>query len=179
MTISRLADEAGIDGILVGDSLGMVVMGFNSTLPVTMGMVAHHLKAVLSARPRSLVVADMPFLSYEVSKEEALRNAGRLIKMGADAVKLEGGVEVAGVVEILTRAGIPVMGHIGLNPRGHFLMKGGLEGLRPTRSWKTRTCLSHADPEPMQIVGISSLLVISSATSVAVNPITIENALAS
>jgi len=122
---ARLADEAGIDGILVGDSLGMVVMGFNSTLPVTMGMVAHHLKAVLNARPRSLVVADMPFLSYEVSKEEALRNAGKLIKMGADAIKLEGGVEVAGVVETLTRAGIPVMGHIGLNPQ-----RAALRGLR-------------------------------------------------
>jgi len=119
-----LADKAGIDGLLVGDSLGMVVMGYSSTLPVTLEEVRHHLKAVLNARPRALVVADMPFLSYEVSKSEAIRNAGELIKMGADAVKIEGGSEVSEIVEALTRVGIPVMGHIGLNPQ-RYLMLGG------------------------------------------------------
>ena len=114
---ARMADEAGVDGILVGDSLGMVVMGFNSTIPVTVGMIAHHLRAVLNARPRCLVVADMPFMSYEISREEAVRNAGKLIKMGADAVKVEGLGEVVDKVEAMVRSGIPVMGHVGLNPQ--------------------------------------------------------------
>ncbi len=120
---SMLANEAGIDGILVGDSLGMVIMGFNSTLPVTMNMIKHHLKAVLNAKPRSLVVADMPFMSYEISKKDALKNASTLIRMGADAVKLEGGLEVIDKVEAMVKAGIPVMGHIGLNPQ-RSLIKG-------------------------------------------------------
>lgn len=119
-----LADKAGIDGLLVGDSLGMVIMGYSSTLPVTLDEVKHHLRAVVNARPRALVVADMPFLSYEVSKNEAIRNAGELIKLGADAVKVEGGSEVSEIVEALTRVGIPVMGHIGLNPQ-RYLMLGG------------------------------------------------------
>lgn len=119
-----LADKAGIDGLLVGDSLGMVIMGYPSTLPVTLDEVKHHLKAVVNARPKALVVADMPFLSYEVSKNDAIRNAGELIKIGADAVKIEGGLEVSEIVEALTRVGIPVMGHIGLNPQ-RYLMLGG------------------------------------------------------
>ncbi len=114
---AKMADEAGVDGILVGDSLGMVVMGFSSTIPVTMGMIAHHLRAVLNARPRCLVVADMPFMSYEISREEAVRNAGKLIKLGADAVKVEGLGEVVDKVEAMVRSGIPVMGHVGLNPQ--------------------------------------------------------------
>jgi 3-methyl-2-oxobutanoate hydroxymethyltransferase len=114
---ARMADEAGVDGILVGDSLGMVVMGFSSTIPVTVGMIAHHLRAVLNARPRCLVVADMPFMSYEISREEAVRNAGKLIKMGADSVKVEGLGEVVDKVEAMVRSGIPVMGHVGLNPQ--------------------------------------------------------------
>lgn len=114
---ARMADEAGVDGILVGDSLGMVVMGFSSTIPVTVGMIAHHLRAVLNARPRCLVVADMPFMSYEISREEAVRNAGKLIKMEADAVKVEGLGEVVDKVEAMVRSGIPVMGHVGLNPQ--------------------------------------------------------------
>lgn len=119
-----LADKAGIDGLLIGDSLGMVIMGYSSTLPVTLDEVKHHLKAVLNAKPKALVVADMPFLSYEVSKNEAIRNAGELIKIGADAVKIEGGSEVSDIVEALTKVGIPVMGHIGLNPQ-RYLMLGG------------------------------------------------------
>jgi 3-methyl-2-oxobutanoate hydroxymethyltransferase len=114
---ARMADEAGVDGILVGDSLGMVVMGFSSTIPVTVGMIAHHLRAVLNARPRCLVVADMPLMSYEISREEAVRNAGKLIKMGADAVKVEGLGEDVDKVEAMVRSGIPVMGHVGLNPQ--------------------------------------------------------------
>ncbi len=119
-----IADAAGIDGILVGDSLGMVIMGYKSTLPVTLPQIAHHLKAVLNAKPKALVVADMPFLSYEISKNEAVRNAGKLVKLGADAVKVEGGIEIIDKVEAMIKAGIPVMGHIGLNPQ-RYLQLGG------------------------------------------------------
>jgi len=119
-----IADAAGVDGILVGDSLGMVIMGYQSTLPVTLPQIAHHLKAVLNAKPKALVVADMPFLSYEVSRDEAVRNAGKLIKLGADAVKVEGGTEIIDKVEAMIKAGIPVMGHIGLNPQ-RYLQLGG------------------------------------------------------
>lgn len=122
-THAKLADDAGVDGVLVGDSLGMVILGYRSTLPVTFEDVAHHLRAVLAANPRALVVADLPFLTYEVSREEAVRNAGRYIKMGADAVKIEGGVEVVDKVEAMVKAGIPVMGHVGLNPQ-RFLVLG-------------------------------------------------------
>ncbi len=125
---ARVADEAGVDGILVGDSLGMVVMGFQSTLPVTMNMILHHLKAVVNASPRSLVVADMPFMSYELGRREALRNASKLIRRGAGAVKLEGGLEIADTVESLVKAGIPVMGHLGLNPQRSLAGGMGLKG---------------------------------------------------
>ena len=118
---ARIADEAGIDGLLVGDSLGMVVLGFRSTHPVTLGMVIHHLKGVVNANPKSLIVADMPFLTYEVDKREAVRNAGELIRHGADAVKVEGGLEIIDKVEAMINAGIPVMGHIGLNPQRALL----------------------------------------------------------
>ncbi|HBT46479.1 MAG TPA: 3-methyl-2-oxobutanoate hydroxymethyltransferase [Peptococcaceae bacterium] len=112
------ADRAGIDVILVGDSLGMVVLGFESTLPVTMEDMLHHTKAVMRARPSALVVADMPFLSYQVSVAEAVRNAGRLVQEGgAEAVKLEGGRPVADRVKAIVEAGIPVMGHLGLTPQ--------------------------------------------------------------
>ncbi len=121
---AKVVDEAGIDGILVGDSLGMVVLGYSSTLPVTMDDIMHHLKAVVNASPRALVVADMPFLSYEVSREEAVRNAGKLLKAGADAVKVEGGEEILDKVEAMVKAGIPVMGHVGLNPQRYLVLGG-------------------------------------------------------
>ena len=115
---ARLADAAGVDAILVGDSLGMVVLGYDSTLPVTMADMLHHTAAVVAGTTRALVVADMPFLSFQVSPEEALRNAGRLMaEAGAGAVKLEGGTSVAPTVKRLTDAGIPVMGHLGLTPQ--------------------------------------------------------------
>lgn len=113
-----LADRAEIEMILVGDSLGMVVLGYESTVPVTMEDMLHHTKAVMRARPSCLVVADMPFLSYQVSVSEAVRNAGRLIQEGgADAVKLEGGRPVVDKVKAIVEAGIPVMGHLGLTPQ--------------------------------------------------------------
>jgi 3-methyl-2-oxobutanoate hydroxymethyltransferase len=115
---AKLADEAGIEILLVGDSLGTVVLGYESTLPVTMEDILHHTKAVTRARPTALVVADLPFMSYQVSDEQAVLNAGRLVKEGgADAVKLEGGERVAGAVARMVAAGIPVMGHLGLTPQ--------------------------------------------------------------
>jgi 3-methyl-2-oxobutanoate hydroxymethyltransferase len=116
-TMARLLDRAGIDVFLVGDSLGMVIQGHETTLPVTLEAILHHTEAVTRGTKRALVVADMPFLSYQVSVPEAVRNAGRLIQGGAAAVKLEGGRPVLEVVERLVDAGIPVMGHLGLLPQ--------------------------------------------------------------
>lgn len=115
---ARLADAAGVDVILVGDSLGMTVLGHSSTLPVTMDDMVRATSAVCRGASRALVVADMPFLSCHVGVEEAIRNAGRLLaEAGAQAVKIEGGVAIAPLVEWLVEAGIPVMGHVGLTPQ--------------------------------------------------------------
>ena len=117
-TSALIADEAGLDAILVGDSLGMTMMGHETTLQVTMDIMAYHCQSVARAVKRTFLIADMPFLSYQVSVEEAIRNAGRLISEGgADAVKLEGGMEFLPVVKAIIRAGIPVMGHLGLTPQ--------------------------------------------------------------
>jgi len=115
---ARLAAAAGLPLILVGDSLGNVVLGYDSTLPVTMDDMVHHTRAVVRGAPDALVVADMPFMSYQVNADEAMRNAGRLMQEGgASAVKLEGGQHIAETVSRLTDAGIPVMGHLGLTPQ--------------------------------------------------------------
>jgi 3-methyl-2-oxobutanoate hydroxymethyltransferase len=115
---ARLADAAGVDAVLVGDSVGMTVLGFDSTLPVTLVDMLRHTAAVRRGLTRALLVADMPFLTFQVSPEEALRNAGRLMaEAGAHAVKVEGGVAIAPTVLKLTEAGIPVMGHVGLTPQ--------------------------------------------------------------
>ena len=114
---ARLAAEAGIDLLLVGDSLGMVVLGYDSTLAVTVADIVHHTRAARRGAPAAFLIADMPFLSYG-TPEQALDTAARLMKdAGADAVKLEGGAEVAPIVEALTRAGVPVLGHVGLTPQ--------------------------------------------------------------
>lgn len=111
-------DRAGIDSILVGDSLGMVVLGYENTLPVTMEDMLHHCKAVARGAKYALLVGDMPFMSYQVSVEQAVRNAGRFLQeAGMDAVKLEGGRERAEAVRAIVSAGIPVMGHLGLTPQ--------------------------------------------------------------
>lgn len=111
-------DKAGVDAILVGDSLAMVVLGYENTLPVTMEEMLHHSRAVARGAKSSLLIGDMPFMSYQVSVEEAVRNAGRFLQQGGmDAVKLEGGRERADAVRAITGAGIPVMGHIGLTPQ--------------------------------------------------------------
>jgi 3-methyl-2-oxobutanoate hydroxymethyltransferase len=115
---ARLADEAGVEIVLVGDSVGTVVLGYESTLPVTMDDMLHHTKAVTRAKPTALVVGDMPFMSYQASVEQAVINAGRFVQeAGADAIKLEGGERVAESVRRIVDAGIPVMGHLGLTPQ--------------------------------------------------------------
>jgi len=115
---TKLIDDAGVDFILVGDSLGMVIMGYENTLPVTMEEIIHHLKAVTRARPKAIVVGDMPFMSYQASVEDAVRNAGRLVKEGgAQSVKLEGGERYVPVIEAIVQASIPVVGHLGLTPQ--------------------------------------------------------------
>jgi 3-methyl-2-oxobutanoate hydroxymethyltransferase len=117
-TMARLLDSAGIDVILVGDSVGMVVLGHETTIPVTLDMMIHHTQAVCRGASRALIVADMPFLTYQISADEAIRNAGRLIQEGgAAAVKVEGGGAILDVVRRLTAYGIPVMGHLGLTPQ--------------------------------------------------------------
>jgi 3-methyl-2-oxobutanoate hydroxymethyltransferase len=121
---ARIADEAGVDIILVGDSVAMVVLGYDDTLQVTVADMAHHVGAVGRARPRALVVADMPWLSYHLSAEEAVRNAATLVRAGASAVKLEGGRARVAVVEALVDAQIPVMGHLGLTPQSVHAMGG-------------------------------------------------------
>ena len=116
--MARIIDGAGIDTILVGDSLGMVVLGYDSTVPVTMDEMIHHCKAVRRGTKNAFLIGDMPFMSYQVSKEEAVRNAGRFFKeAGCDAIKLEGGDEVLDVTIAIVNAGIPVLGHLGLTPQ--------------------------------------------------------------
>jgi 3-methyl-2-oxobutanoate hydroxymethyltransferase len=115
---ARVVDAAGVDAVLVGDSLGMVLLGHTSTLPVTMDDMVHHTSAVARGITHALLVADMPFMSYRITHEEALRNAARfLAEAGAHAVKIEGGADVAPLVERMVAAGIPVMGHVGLTPQ--------------------------------------------------------------
>jgi 3-methyl-2-oxobutanoate hydroxymethyltransferase len=116
--LASFIDQSGIDMILVGDSLGMVVLGYDSTVPVTMEEMIHHCKAVRRGVQYAYIVGDMPFMSYNISREEAVRNAGRFLKeAGCDAVKLEGGLEVVETVRAIVLAGIPVMTHIGLTPQ--------------------------------------------------------------
>ncbi|MGH7251603.1 MAG: 3-methyl-2-oxobutanoate hydroxymethyltransferase [Nitrospiraceae bacterium] len=114
---TRIAEEAGMEAILVGDSLGVVVQGKKDTLSVTMEEMLYHTRLVAGAAQRALVIADMPFLSYQVSVDEAVRNAGRFLQVGAAAVKLEGGAAVVDRVQAMTRFGLPVMGHLGMTPQ--------------------------------------------------------------
>lgn len=117
-SFAGLIDAAGIDMVLVGDSLGMVLLGYNSTVPVTMEEMLHHCRAAAKGVRRAVLVGDMPFMSYQVSKSAAITNAGRFLKeAGCDAVKLEGGTEVCDTVKALVQAGIPLVGHIGLTPQ--------------------------------------------------------------
>ena len=136
VVFARLADEAGVDAVLVGDSMGMVVQGERSTLGVTVDDVVYHSRIVSRGITRAHLIADMPFMSYQASVEDGMRAAGRLIKEGhAEAVKLEGGEEVAELTRRLVRAGIPVVGHVGLTPQsihqiGGFKVQGRTEPQR-------------------------------------------------
>ncbi|ADU96676.1 3-methyl-2-oxobutanoate hydroxymethyltransferase [Thermovibrio ammonificans] len=122
---AKLLDRAGVDAILVGDSLAMVALGYPSTVQVTMEEMIHHTKAVVRGRERALVIFDMPFLSYQTGERDAVLNAGRALKeTGCDAVKVEGGKEMAGVIRAITEAGIPVIGHVGLQPQSVNLYGG-------------------------------------------------------
>ena len=123
--MALLEDRAGIDIILVGDSLAMTVLGYENTLPVTMDEMLHHTKAVVRGAKHALIIGDMPFMSYNTSEREAIINAGRFMKEGgADAVKLEGGASVKDIVKAIVKAGIPVMGHIGLTPQTISMLGG-------------------------------------------------------
>ena len=157
-------DAAGVDMILVGDSLGMVVLGYDSTLPVTMEDMIHHTKPVVRAARRAMVVADMPFMSYQISKKEAMRNAGRFMQeAGADAVKLEGGAEVAKTVRALVDAGIPVIGHLGLTPQSINVFGG--YGLRAKGLAEAEKLL--ADTKALELAGASAVVLEKVPTEVA------------
>ena len=121
---ARIADAAGVDMILVGDSLAMVVLGYDNTLSVTVDDMAHHTAAVARAKPRPMIITDLPWLSYHVGTDDAVRNAARLVRAGAQAVKLEGGRKRVAVIEAIIDAEIPVMGHLGLTPQSLHMMGG-------------------------------------------------------
>ncbi len=124
-SMAKILDSAGVDALLVGDSLGMVIQGHDSTISVTIDEMIYHAKAVNRAAKRALVIVDMPFMSYHVSVEESVKNAGRLMKEGgAHAIKLEGGVEFAETIRQIVRAQIPVMGHLGLTPQSLHMFGG-------------------------------------------------------
>jgi 3-methyl-2-oxobutanoate hydroxymethyltransferase len=135
---AKIIDEAGLPLILVGDSLGNVVLGYDTTIPVTMDVMIHHTKAVTRAAKSALVVGDMPFMSYQISLEETMRNAARFIQeAGASAIKLEGGVTVAETIKRIVDAGIPVMGHIGLTPQSINQLSGmKIQGKTPEAAKK-------------------------------------------
>lgn len=152
---ARLADQAGIEILLVGDSVGTTVLGYDSTLPVTMEDILHHTRAVVRARTSAMVVADMPFMSYQASVEDAVRNAGRLVQEGgADAVKLEGGERVAEAVRRIVEIGIPVMGHLGLTPQS-VLKFGGYKVQARGEGDQERLL---AEAQRLQAVGCFSLV---------------------
>lgn len=123
-SLATLCDKAGVDILLVGDSAGMVVLGYENTIPVTMTNMVIFTEAVSRAREQALVVGDLPFMSYQANISDAIKNSGKLIKAGADAVKLEGGIEMADTVQAIVETGIPVMGHIGLQPQTTMLSEG-------------------------------------------------------
>jgi 3-methyl-2-oxobutanoate hydroxymethyltransferase len=154
-SFAALEDEAGVDTVLVGDSLGMVIQGHDSTLPVTVADIAYHTRAVASATKRALVVADMPFGSYQESPAQALRNAVTLMEAGAQMVKLEGGVVMAPTVEFLSSRGIPVCGHIGLTPQSVHQ----LGGYRVQGKTDSGAAQLHADAQAIEAAGAHLIVV--------------------
>src|SRR5262252_8635922 len=153
--MARLLDRAGIDVILVGDSLGMVVLGYDNTLPVTLDMIIHHTRAVSRGAKHALIVADMPFLTYQLSVEEAMRNAGRLIQQGgASAVKIEGGKQIVETAKRLVDIGVPVMGHLGLTPQSVHQ----LGGFRPQGRDSEAADRLVKDAEALAKAGVFSIV---------------------
>jgi 3-methyl-2-oxobutanoate hydroxymethyltransferase len=152
---AAIVDEAGVDVVLVGDSLGMVVLGYETTLPVTLDDMLHHTKAVVRGVKRALVAVDLPFMTYQASAEDAVRNAGRILKEGgAAAVKLEGGLEVCPQVRALVAAGIPVIGHLGLTPQSVNVFGGyKLQGRTPEAARRL-----VADAQALEEAGIFCLV---------------------
>jgi 3-methyl-2-oxobutanoate hydroxymethyltransferase len=152
---AQAIDRAGLDTILVGDSLGMVVLGYENTLPVTMAEMLHHCRAVARGVTSAMVIGDMPFLSYQITPEEALRNAGRFLQeAGMDAVKLEGGRERRAAVEAIVGAGIPVMGHLGLTPQSVHQ----LGGFRPQARQASAATRLLEDARILQEAGCFALV---------------------
>jgi len=151
---ARIVEQAGIDVILVGDSLGVVVQGKPNTLSVTMEEMLYHTRLVAGTAQRSLVIGDMPFLSYQVNREEAVRNAGRFLQAGAHAVKLEGGAAVADRVEAMANAGIPVIGHLGMTPQSVQLYG----GYRVQGKGKDRAQQVLEDARALQAAGAAALV---------------------
>lgn len=150
------ADQAGVDALLVGDSLAMTVLGHSSTIPLTLDEMIHHVRAVCRAQPNALVIADMPFLTYQGSQDQAVLNCGRLIKEGgAAAVKLEGGSHVAPLIQRVIQAGIPVMGHVGLQPQSVHATGGWrVQGRKPEAA---RTILE--DARALEDAGVFGIVV--------------------
>jgi 3-methyl-2-oxobutanoate hydroxymethyltransferase len=153
--MAQMEEKAGIDIVLVGDSIGMTIFGYDSTLPVTMDIMISHAAAVRRGTPNVFLIGDMPYMSYQVSVEEAIRNAGRFMaECGCDAVKLEGGREVLDVVKAIVKATIPVMGHLGLTPQS-IAMLGGFKA----QGRDARTALRIIeDAQALEEAGISLLL---------------------
>ena len=155
---ARMADAAGVDMILVGDSLAMVVLGYDDTLQVTVADMAHHVAAVARAKPAALIVGDMPWMSYHVSPADTVNNAAELIRAGAQCVKLEGGAKRIGMVEAIVDAEIPVMGHIGLTPQSMHAMGGfkvqGRESQAALQLVADAKALQHAGCFALVIEGV-------------------------
>ncbi len=163
-TMAGLLDRAGVDAILVGDSVGMVMLGYETTLPVTLDAMIHHTAAVMRGVRRALVIADLPFMTYQVSVEEAVRNAGRLLQEGgAAAVKLEGGRAVVEAVRRLVEIGIPVMGHVGLQPQS----VNQLGGYRKRGTLPQEADAILADAEALQKAGAFAIVLESVPSPVA------------
>ncbi len=153
-TLASLCDKAGIDVLLVGDSAGMVMLGYENTIPVTMDQMCMFTEAVSRARKNSLLVSDLPFMSYQASIEDAISNSGKLIKAGADAIKLEGGSVMAETISAIIDVGIPVMGHIGLQPQTTMLS----EGYKVQGKTKDSAMLLIKDAKELEDAGVFSIV---------------------
>ncbi|MGI0056270.1 MAG: 3-methyl-2-oxobutanoate hydroxymethyltransferase [Nitrosarchaeum sp.] len=153
-TLASLCDKSGIDILLVGDSAGMVMLGYENTISVTMDQMCIFTEAVSRARKNALLVADLPFMSYQASIEDAIKNSGRLIKAGADAVKLEGGISMSETISAIVSVGIPVMGHIGLQPQTTMLS----EGYKVQGKIKDTAIKLIEDAKELEEVGVFSIV---------------------